>query len=311
MSTNPEILYFSEKFSFYFTICNFVIGIIGNISNLLILITLKPFRSNQCAFYIIIESIVDVFQLSMLFAISTLPITTGFTPESYSIIWCKLRNVLPQFFRLLSTCMVCFAAFDQFLSTNPTYLIRKLSSLQLARRLTILSVCAWIIHSIPYSIFYQVVPLKGCILTSVTVTYYYSYFYYPILHGTLPILISCLCSLLAYRNVRRIVRRQINIERRRLDQQLTAMIFVRVIAFVNFLIPYTIYRIYILNSTNNNINSYPYAINQLIYSITASLSNLNYTVRLLLDCCFKTHRIYYFRQAFTYIWLPHHDIVDK
>ena len=51
-------------------------------------------------------------------------------------------------------------------------------------------------------------------------------------NGLLPIFVSSLFSLLAYRNVRRIVRRQIPMDRRRLDQQLTAMIFMRVIFFI-------------------------------------------------------------------------------
>jgi len=279
MSNASEILSFSAKFSLYFTISIFVIGSIGNLVNLCVFSTLKLFRYNQCAFYLIMESIVNICQLSILFIIYLFPIIYGFHPENVFTAWCKIKNMLPQTLRLLSTNMVCFAALDQFLSTNPKLSIRQMSTLRLARRLTFVAICLWTIHSIPYGIFYQIVPLSGCIITNVDLIRYYSFFYYPILQGLLPIFASSLFSLLAFQNVRRIVRRQVNIVRRRLDRQLTAMIFARVIFFVLCIIPYTVYRIYSLNSMVSPANLYPYAIDQLIYSITAALTNLNYTVR--------------------------------
>jgi hypothetical protein len=189
--------------------------------------------------------------------------------------------MLPQTLRLISTSMVCFAALDQFLFTNPYPSIRQMSTLQLAHRLTFIAICLWTLHSIPYGIFYQISSSNTCTLNNIGLIHYYSYFYYPILHGFFPILASSLSSLCAYRNVRHLVRRQVNF-RRRLDRQLTAMIFARVIFFVLFLLPYTIYRIYALNSTVTQANLYPYAIDQLVYSIVAALSDLNYTVRILL-----------------------------
>lgn len=289
MSTAAEILLLADKFSLYFTIVIFVTGTVGNLLNLGVLSTLKIFRSNQCVFYLIIESIVDTCQLSILFIISILPIIYGFSPDNILIVWCKLKNILPQVFRLLSTSMVCFAAFDQFLFTNPHYSMRQISSIQLARCLTLTAICIWIIHGIPYAIFYQIIPSSGCIITNISLIHYYSYFYYPILHGLFPILTSCLFSLLAYRNVRHLVRRQVAVVRRRLDRQLTAMVFLRVICFVLLLTPYTIYRIYSLNVLVSKVNLYPYAVDRLIFLIMASLTNLNYSVRFLLPIQLKLH----------------------
>jgi hypothetical protein len=282
MLTASEILLFAEDFSLYFTVSIFIIGCIGNLINLCVLTTLKLFRSNQCAFYLIMESIVDTYQLSILFVIYILPVTYGSDPGNVSIAWCKLKNTVPQILRLLSTSMVCFAALDQFLSTNPQLRIRQISTIQLAHRLTFVAACLWTAHVIPYAIFFEIVPASGCIITSVELTRYYSFFYYPFLHGLLPILGSSLFSLFAYRNVRHLVRRQVPVVRRRLDRQLTAMVFVRVIFLVLFLLPYTVYRIYSLNVTVSQANTYPYAIDRLVYSIMTSLTNLNYTVRFLL-----------------------------
>lgn len=311
MASAAEILSFSENFTLNFTFTLFVLGGIGNLINICVLTSLKLFRSNQCAFYLIMESIINNCQLSIVFTINLLPIVLGFEPAKVFVVWCKVKAILPQLFRLISTSLVCFAAFDQFLSTNPQPAIRQMSSLRLARRLLLVAICLWIVHSIPYGIFYQIVSPNGCILNSIILTHYYSFFYYPFLHGSFPIFASSLFSLLAYRNVRRLVRRQIGHTRRRLDRQLTAMIFARVICFVLFLSPYTIYRIYALNVTVSPADPYPYAINQLIFSIVSSVINLNYIVRFSSIFSIKFHEDYYFRRVFIYFWHYHHDIVVK
>jgi hypothetical protein len=203
---------------------------------------------------------------------------SGTDPGSTSLVWCKLRTVVGQTCRLITASMICFAAFDQFLSTNPRPYLRQWSTLSLARRLTIISICIWALHSIPFGIFYDIDPLLGCDVFNVGMKRYYAFFYYPILHGFLPIFMSSLFSLLAYRNVRRLVRRQIPIGRRRLDRQLTAMILIRVIFFIILLLPYTLYRIYMLNE-HPQTDTFVFAIEQLIYVIVVSLMNLSYCVR--------------------------------
>ncbi len=71
--------------------------------------------------------------------------------------------------------------------------------------------------------------------------FYYTYFHFPILIGLLPTL-----SILAYRNVRRILQRQTSHIQRRLDQQLTAMVLALSILLILVTPPFAIYRIYVL-----------------------------------------------------------------
>jgi hypothetical protein len=279
MPTAKEIISFSESFSLYFTLGLFAVGLIGNTVNLLVLTSLKLFRSNQCVFYLVFETIVNIGQLTILFIMHFLTMIHQVDPGNTSLVWCKLKNMLPQIFRLLSTSMVCLAAFDQYLSTNHRFFLRQLSNLQTARFMAVIFVCLWLIHSIPYAIYFGIVPEAGCINTSIELMRYYSFFYYPVLHGLLPILSSCFFSLLAFRNVRHLVRKQVPVVRRRLDRQLTAMIFVRVIVFVVLLLPYTIYRIYALNMTISRSDTYQNAHDRLIFSFMASLTNVNYAVR--------------------------------
>jgi hypothetical protein len=106
-----------------------------------------------------------------------------------------------------------------------------------------------------------------------------TFFFYPVLVGLLPIFIASSFSLLAFRNVRRIVRRQIPIERRRFDRQITAMVLIHVVFFVFFTLPYIVYRIYVVNVPVTQENLLNFAIMQLLEVIVVSIVDLNYTVK--------------------------------
>ncbi|CAF4924833.1 unnamed protein product [Rotaria sp. Silwood1] len=244
-----QLLAIAQNFTFYATIIIFIAGMIGNILNICIFTKMKTFQGNRCAFYLIVESIVSLCFLIQMFILQMYQITYGIDPGNISIFYCKIRTTLGQSSRLLIDYIVCFEAFDQYLTTHHRFFLRKLSTLKLAQYLIIVASILCILQTIPYIIFYDIVSSFGCIITNN-----------------------------AYRNVRRLVRRQISIVRRKLDHQLTAMIFVRVIFFIILLLPYTMYRIYILNVNIPSIDRLPYAIVQLISAITISLMLGNHAV---------------------------------
>ena len=86
-------------------------------------------------------------------------------------------------------------------------------------------------------------------------------------------------SLLAFRNVRKIIRTQIPIQRRRLDRQLTAMVLIRVIFVIPLTLPYVIH--YAYTFTNKNRNNIQLALDQLIAAIAISFAYLHYSVSIL------------------------------
>ncbi|CAF4762180.1 unnamed protein product [Rotaria sp. Silwood1] len=221
--------YFISVYLGYFIV---IIGVIGNIINILVFTQLKLFRRNQSAFYLTVASIVDSFQL--IFAMSTRITATviGFDLTRTSLIWCKLRVYLIRSTRIISIITICFAAIDQYLSTNSHIQLRQLSTFKLAQRLII---------------------------------------------GLLPIFISSLFSLLAYQNVRRIIRRQMSIVRRRLDRQLTAMILLRVALFVITTLPYISFRIYQINTSVNYHYTDSVGIIELINATLITIYNIDYS----------------------------------
>jgi len=185
--------------------------------------------------------------------------------------------MLFQIFAPVALSTVCFMTIDQFCSTNPIFYIRQFSTLKLARYSLLIAVCFWILQSIPIGIFSNTYMGVGCFPMNAIYIRYYLYFYYPVLLSFLPILVSSIFSLLAFRNVRRIVRRQMSIVRRRLDQQMTALVFARVIVLVILDIPYVIFYIYSFTSMST-ASFVHFMINELIGTIINSFAILNQAV---------------------------------
>ena len=275
-----RLLTFVQDYSLYSLGLISTFGLLGNILNICLFSTLTIFQSSPAAFYLIVESIANTVLLLVIFVSRYSFFMYGNTdPARFSLVWCKLRLILGQSYGLLSLFVVCCAAFDQFLSTHYQYRFRRLSSLSLSRSLVWFSIGFAALHTIPFGVYTQI---KGriCDVFDVHLVRYYSFVYYPILHGFLPIVVAGLLSLLAYRNVRQVIRRQLPNDRRRRDRQLTAMIFVRVICFVALLFPFTAHRVYQLNTqTDPTQNLFQYAINQVIEIIFVSVLNINYGVR--------------------------------
>ncbi|CAF1189376.1 unnamed protein product [Adineta steineri] len=272
-----DILRFTQQYSLYSTSFIFTIGTIGNLLNILVFTTLKLFRNNQCVLYVVAESIANIFQLTIFALIYILIALYQTDPAGSSLFWCKLRGMMVILCTLISFSTICFSASHQYLSTSPLLHLRQLSTIKTARFLICASVIISILHTIPFGIF-TVIQASVCGIFNQNMSNYVSYFYYPVLSGLLPVLIASAFSILAYNNVRRIVRRQIPIVRRKLDQQLTAMILIRIIVFIVLTVPYDIQRMYTYIAKVNQSNLLYYAINYLIGAVLITLFNLNYAI---------------------------------
>ncbi|CAF3864178.1 unnamed protein product [Adineta steineri] len=95
-------------------------------------------------------------------------------------------------------------------------------------------------------------------------------------------------GVIAYHNVRHIVRRQLPVVRRKLDKQITAMVLMRVIAYVCLVSPYNIYRIYAVNFPTSRSVPMAYAVGRLIQSILLSINNINFVINFYLFIIFSS-----------------------
>jgi hypothetical protein len=277
-SIAQQIYDLSEEYQFYISVLIMTGGLISNIFIILVLVVLRVFRGKQCAFYLIIECTANTGLLLVIFSSRILAYILNQDPVQLSTAWCKIRSWSTQVFCSISLGTICFATFDQYLSTNYRYSFRQMSTLKLAHRLTFFIVCFAVLHNIPLLILTEIRSTMGCTVYDSVLKNYYSFFYYPILSSSLPLIISCSFSLLAYRNVRHLIRRQVPIVRRRLDRQLTAMILARVIFLVVLGLPYIIYSLCELNIHVNENDYIMLAVTRLIEAIILSLFYANYSI---------------------------------
>lgn len=267
----------TTKYVFHSDLIILIIGMIGNILLILIFTTLRIFRGNQCAFYLTVESIANIGLFLAMFPSDIVGYILGTNPARLSVVWCKIQLMISYSCGLFSFFTICFLAFDQYLSTNYRYSWRNISTIKLAHRLAFTNVTFVIFHGILFLIFAEIGSI-GCSIYNAVVKIYFTFFFYPILSSALPLTVSGLLSLLAYRNVRRIVRRQIPLTRRRLDHQMTAMALARVISITIFGLPFIGVSLYGLNLTSRTIDQIELVVYRLFSTITFSLLYINYAV---------------------------------
>ncbi|CAF0909457.1 unnamed protein product [Adineta steineri] len=161
-------------------------------------------------------------------------------------------------------------------------------TLKLGRYASFIFICFAIIHSIALGSSYDIQPTLGCTISNYVAVEYSTFFFYSILSGFLPVVIASSFSMLAYHNVRHIVRRQLPIVRRKLDKQITAMVLMRVIAYVCLASPYNAYRIYAINYPVSRSMPVAYAVGRLIQAILLSIFITNYTINFYIFIIFSS-----------------------
>ncbi|CAF1043517.1 unnamed protein product [Adineta steineri] len=261
--------------SVYFIIL--ICGLTGNICNIIVFSGLKIFRHNQWTFYLTVASITDLIFVILVLPFRIADYGYGYDLTKLSLAWCKIRQALVSSLSLMSLSSICFAAIDQYLSTHYSPWLRQLSTLKLAHRLVYSTIVILALLSIPFLIFFEIQSSAGCTVYNSGFSIYYSFVHFCILSGVLPITVSGLSAIFAYVNVRRIVRQQVAIVRRRLDRQLTAMVLTKVIFLVITISPFITFRIYLLNRSIDPNDSIRLAIEQLLSTIFSSLFYVNFS----------------------------------
>jgi hypothetical protein len=235
----------SQNVILYGGITILITGLIGGFLNIIVFLSLKTFRQNSCAFYLTIMSIVNIGQL-LTGLLSRITISgCGIDWTEMSLFYCKFRYFVFQTCTLLSFTCICLATIDQYFATCFRLRWQKWCNIKLSHRLILLSILFWIIHGIPYLIFYNHVKLPNsemlfCTSTNNIFLHYHTYVFLLILTGFLPLFITVLFGFLAYYNVRHIAYRTVPLVRHELDKQLTVMVLVHVVINIFTIVPFII-----------------------------------------------------------------------
>lgn len=255
-----------------------VAGLIGVTANIIIFTTVKQIRCYPSALYIVTESIADAGVLTFGTVTLLLAELYGYDSVEGSVLWCKIRTPTLQWFSSMVFSSVTFSAVDQWLSTSLDPRMRQFSTIKLAKYLISISSIFWIFYNIPFIVFYDVKVRFGCLLNNAGFTQYFSYFDLVVLRCLIPILITSVFSISAYRHVRHIHRQQLTNNRRRLDRQLTAMILARVTFSVFSSVPFFLQRFYVTNIQTSSNDILRSAIEHLVLAVCVTINYVNVAV---------------------------------
>ncbi|CAF4132982.1 unnamed protein product, partial [Adineta steineri] len=203
-------------------------GLLGNILNIIVFLSLKTFRETSCAFYLTSASFANIIQL-----VATLfsrILITGYNIDltQTSLFLCKLRPYVATIAPLMSISSMCFATIDQFTSLSVRW--RHFNQRYIAAYLTIITLIFWCLVNIPVIIYNNITMAStnpvtwACSITNANFSLYYNRFYISFLLGFLQLIIRIIFGLMAFINVRSLRNNQVPIIRLERDKQITSMV---------------------------------------------------------------------------------------
>jgi hypothetical protein len=264
----------------------FVAGVLGGLLNSIVFLSLRTFRESSCAFYLTVMSILNIGQLFSGLLSRILVALIGIDGTETSVFYCKFRPFIFQACIFSSLTCFCLATIDQCCATCSRLRCQQWCHIKLAQRVTMINLLVWILHGIPYLIYFDHVPsaqISGkisCSSTNPGFAQYRTYIILFVLSGFLPVVIPTVFGWMAYRNVQQIAYRTVPLVRRELDRQLTKMVLVQVIVNVFTLLPYTIVNVLSVNASLIS-NSITQASLQLASTITLVIYYLYFSVSII------------------------------
>ncbi|UJR20081.1 hypothetical protein I4U23_023213 [Adineta vaga] len=247
-------LQFAEKqVIIYFGCLIFIGGMLGDILNITVFLSLQTFRQSSCAFYLIIMSIVNIGQLLANVLPRLLGVIIGSDGSETSLFYCKFRLFFTVLCTIISLNCFCLAMIDQYCATCSRPRLQQLCNMKLARRLILIFSVIWTLYALPYYIFFNhiISPTTGKVICTMTNTVYIqfrAYFGSPVVIGFLPIFITVTFGLMAYRNIQQMRYYTVPLIRRELDKQLTLIVLAQGAINTIVLSPYTITIIFALTT---------------------------------------------------------------
>ena len=251
-SSISSLIFASKQVTIYLDIPIFIIGLIGNILNVLVFLSLRTFRESSCAFYLTVMSIANIAQLVI--GVLNRIMVSGFSIDaaSSSAFYCKFSWYCGILCALISLTCMCLATIDQFLVTCSNVRWQQWSNIKVAHRVTVVFIFIWILHGIPYAIYgdlaiYPVTRQLACTLTNGIMSQYHTYSFSIILACMIPLCVTITFGSLAYHNVQQLAHRTVPLVRREVEKQLSVMVFAHIIYNVIATVPYLTITLIMLN----------------------------------------------------------------
>jgi hypothetical protein len=275
-----SLSYIGQQFTIYTGVGLFLIGIAGNGMNILVLSTVRAYRTTPCTFYFLIGSIVNIIYILINLTTRILNVGYGIDYTNTSNIFCKIREFFLITPAILSVTCSCLAIIDQFFVTSRIAYLRHCSQIKWAHRLVFIAIVIWCLHGIPIILFFNITPRTNTCTDTNAVFSIYALVYELGIICALPVLIMVVFGWLTYRNVHQIT----ILAEQNTDRQMVRMNLTQVGLLVISLLPYGIYSTYLLitESVTKDINRQ--IIEYFVFNILSMETYFYYVVCLLILC---------------------------
>ncbi|CAF3875857.1 unnamed protein product, partial [Adineta steineri] len=197
------------QFGRYVAIPMFFIGFISEFLSIIVFLSLKTFRENSCAFYLLCMSLFNFIRL--IFSLSAVTTSMAFTIDwsSVTIYYCQIRSFFHSTCTFGAIIILCLAVIDQYFATCTRVRWQRWSNIKVAHYLTLIVSIILTAQGVLYSIYFrQISPVNTAICISVNHDFllYHTYGYFLVLGNLFP-LIAVIFGIMAYRNARTLTTR--------------------------------------------------------------------------------------------------------
>lgn len=229
-------------------------GLVGNILNIIVFLSLGSFKTNACSFYILTRSLFDI--VALFIGVGTRILSQGFHIDFTlsNQLWCKFRIPLLDIATLCSFSCLCFQSMDTFFGSSRSVFWRRQSNIKVARNLVIIFLCVWILLDLPY-FFLQNLILNvrsgtyTCITTNGNYALFRSYFIVLGLYLAIPVMVISVFGFLTYRQFQKLSAH----EQRSLSaltKQMMRMVLFQIIIVLAFVTPNSLATIYFVTTAS-------------------------------------------------------------
>jgi hypothetical protein len=258
MSSTTDILALIQQYLTIILGILLIVGVVGNILNCLVFLR-KRLRHNPCSIFFVAASLANI-TVMIYYIIPTIYSVYNSPLENTNLIYCKLRLYIRNALLVISRSYLTLACVACYAQTSRNARIRSLCQPKLVIRIVLIVPIIWFI--IPLHIpFLTNIQNGKCLMWTGAAALYHS-IYICFVAAILPTSLMIVFSLLAYKNLRQMLRniRPINVSiigqeeghgqhigRIRLnynDRQLSKMLFVQIIVYMIFTISYPIQTLY-------------------------------------------------------------------
>jgi hypothetical protein len=249
------------------------LGVIGAIFTIIIFTGQRSFRRNPTVTYLLAGAIITAIHLPSVYLQSIL--VDGFYLGVFNTndIACRERNYLFYVTTVAAISFPCWAAFDQYASTNREATFRRRwSSMRFARLAIIGTVIFWGIIYLPM-IFISNTINDVCVLTDGPFRIFYSYILSPLVFIVGPITLITIFTLGIIRNLRSTTLAN---RHARLEKQVRRMLIPQLVVLAIFGIPFGIDSLYEDITNKVQKDDLRLAIEQLFAQITRLVYHVNF-----------------------------------